>query len=253
MRRPMSDTRSSSLNQLPAVIKAVAPLANAALWSNVLAAPMRSSGITTPRRIAMFVGQCAEESGGFTSMWESLYYRTPERLCVVWKRRFPTIASAKPYICDPHALANYVYANRLGNGDETSGDAWTFRGRGLIQLTGRLLYTDFAHAVGRDPDTVAEWVATPEGAAMSACWYWSWAYHGALNALADAWDIENVTLRINGALGNIDARTTACEAALRVFGAAPVPAVKPMPAAPELTADDLNARVLASLHPETVT
>jgi putative chitinase len=248
----MSDTRSSSLNQLPAVIKAVAPMANAALWSNVLAAPMRSSGITTPRRIAMFIGQCAEESGGFTSMWESLYYRTPERLMAVWPRRFPTIASAELYTCDPHALACHVYANRLGNSDEASGDGWKFRGRGLIQLTGRLLYTDFAHAVGRDPETVAEWVATPEGAAMSACWYWTWAYHGQINALSDTWDITGVTLRINGGLCNLEARKVACEAALRVFGVAPVPAVKPMPAAPELTADDLNARVLASLHPETV-
>jgi len=198
--------------RLPRVIAAVAPRADAETWSAALAAPMRSAGITTPRRIAMFIGQLACESGGFRLLEEDLVYRA-SRLCQVWPAYFPTLADAIAYANNARGIANRVYANRLGNGDADSGDGWRYRGRGLVQLTGRGLYSALARVEPRagDPD----WLTTPAGAAISACWYWS--ERGELLALSDAWDIEGVTRRINGGETDLAARTAAVEAALAVL------------------------------------
>ena len=204
---------------------------------------MRSAGLTTPRRIAMFVGQVAEETGDFRKLSEDLYFTTAARIREVWPSHFADDGEAAPYIGRPAALANRVYANRMGNGSEESGDGWRFRGRGLLQITGRSLYEMFARADPRagDPD----WLACPAGAAASACWYWTLPTpgHVSLTALTDAWDITAVTLRINGGVTGLGARVRLCNAALAALAPAHSAGAGKM-----VTADDLNRAELASLH-----
>lgn len=208
----------SSLDKLPAALAAVAPhLPDEAVsvWTSALTPPMRSSGITTPRRIAAFLGMVAEESGGFSVQQECLRYSNPARLCAVWPSRFPTQEAATPYVNNPEALADLVYAGRMGNGNAASGDGWRFRGEGLIQLTGRGMHTRFAASVGRSLDDAAAWMLTPPGASASACWFWTLADHKpALNALADTWDLTGITRAINGGLTGLTARVAGCSAAL---------------------------------------
>jgi putative chitinase len=201
------------LDSLASVIRAVAPHADAAAWAAALAPAMRSAGIVTPKRVAMFVSQCAAESAGFTVLAENLNYHA-ERLCAVWPSRFPSVAAAAPFALEPERLACRVYADRMGNGAEESGDGWTFRGAGLIQLTGRANYTLFAKAAGRDLDSCSAWLQTPAGAAASACWFWSTR---GLNGFADAWDIEGTTRRINGGVEGLAARQVLAKVALGVF------------------------------------
>jgi putative chitinase len=171
---------------------------------------MQSSGITTPRRIAAFLGQIAVESFGFAVLEESLDY-SAGRLCEVWPSRFP---AGSPNIdrCarNPVALANTVYCDRMGNGDGASGDGWTYRGRGLIQITGRANYEALAKADARaaDPD----WLTTPTGAAVSACWFWTTRK---LNALADAWELTAITRAINGGTEGLEERISLSATAYR--------------------------------------
>jgi putative chitinase len=198
-------------------IAATAPNANAALWAAALAVPTHSSGITTPNRIAMFIGQVAEESGDFRLMSEDFWYSTAERIREVWPTHFANQEDAAPFVGRPRALANRVYANRMGNGDEESGDGWRFRGRGLIQITGRAMYAAFAKVEPRasDPD----WLTTAPGAAASACWFWTLPHPGlpSLNSLADAWDVPRVTQRVNGGTDGLAAREASCQSARSAF------------------------------------
>jgi putative chitinase len=225
--------------ELSRVIAAVAPRANASAWAQVLEAPLRTSGITTPNRIAMFLGQVVEESGDFRSLSEDLYYTTAENIVKTWPSHFADRGEAAPFICCPSALANRVYANRMGNGDEESGDGWRFRGRGLIQITGKTLYGMFARAFPRasDPD----WLTTPIGAAVSACWFWTLPHPGltSLNSLSDSFDIRAVTLRINGGLDGLSARQAAVDAVLRVINQ-PARLIPPASAA-VLSSDELDS------------
>lgn len=145
--------------------------------------------ITSRVRMAAFIAQCAHESGNFANLEESLFYRTPERIRAMWPTRVPTLAEAAKLCKAPQALANRVYSNRNGNGDEASGDGWRFRGRGLIQVTGRANYK----AVGYDQK--ADQVAQPLGAVQTACIYWQ---NNGLNALADASNIDEITRKVNG-------------------------------------------------------
>lgn len=196
-------------------IRAIAPDADADLWADALERPMAEAAIGTPLRVAAFLGQVAEESGRFTMLEERLGYSAP-RLMVVWPARFPSAAKANQYAMRPEKLANHVYAGRMGNGDEASGDGWRFRGRGLIQLTGRGNYAKFARDVGMRIETAAEWCGTPDGAAASACWYWT---SRGINALADAWDIAGVTRTVNGGLTNLVQRVRYSDLALVAIGA----------------------------------
>ena len=204
--------------KLVAALRAAAPnlrSAEAAAWARALATPMQAAGITTPRRIAGFIGQCTVESDGFTTTQENLRYSHAARICAVWPSRFPTEAAAAPYVNAPEALANNVYANRMGNGPPDSGDGWRFRGLGLIQITGREEYAAFADNVGRTIEDTAAWATTPAGAAASATWFWTWK---ALNRLADAWDLATLTRRINGGLTGLADRQRACTAAFTALG-----------------------------------
>jgi putative chitinase len=154
-------------------------------------------GINTPLRVAHFLAQCGHESGGFRVTQENLNY-SAKGLNGIFKKYFPTEAAATPYARQPQKIANKVYANRMANGSEASGDGYKFRGRGYIQLTGRDNYTQFGKAIGVDipsnPDVVASTYAL-----ASAAWFWS---KNGLNKLADggATDtvVTSITKRVNG-------------------------------------------------------
>jgi predicted chitinase len=203
--------------RIVAAVGAVAPTVDADVWAAALAVPMATYAIAaTDNRLAAFMGQVAEETGGFTVMQENLHYQAA-RLCAVWPGRFPSLTDAEPYAMNPEKLANKVYAGRLGNGDEASGDGYRFRGMGLIQLTGRSLFTSFGRTVGKSAEDAAAWCLTPEGAAASACWYWATRK---LNPYADAWEITEITKLVNGGLTNLDTRLRLSNAALAAIKAA---------------------------------
>ena len=167
----------------------------AAHYAPVLAAELPAFAIHTPARVAAFLAQCHVESAGFARLSENLSYGSAERLCAVWPSRFRGLAAARPYVRAPERLANRVYAGRLGNGAEASGDGWRFRGRGLKQLTGRANYSAAGQALGRPYLEQPDLVARPHDAVRTACWFWR---ANGCNALADAGDLDAITRRING-------------------------------------------------------
>jgi putative chitinase len=166
-------------------------------WYGALSQLLPDYEINTPQRIAAFIAQCAHESGEFTTLKENLNYRAVT-LRKIFPKYFPTDEIANHYASLPNkqeAIANKVYANRMGNGDEASGDGFRYCGRGLIQLTGKDNYTWFAASIGITPDEASEYLQTFEGAAQSACWFWE---SNNLNQWADKGDILTLTKRING-------------------------------------------------------
>ena len=184
-------------------------------WCNALNKILPDYDITTPQRVAAFVAQAAHESGNFTALHENLNYR-PETLRKVFPRYFPDDAIAARYAHNPEMIANRVYANRMGNGDEASGDGFKFCGRGLIQLTGRSNYQAFADSLEMNIDEVPEFLATFEGAIQSAAWFWE---TNNLNQYADSGDILTMTKRINGGTIGLEDRQKHYNHALEVFGA----------------------------------
>ena len=174
-------------------------------WYGALSQLLPDYEINTPQRIAAFIAQCAHESGEFTTLKENLNYRAPT-LRKIFPKYFPTDELANHYASLPNkqeAIANKVYANRMGNGDEASGDGFRYCGRGLIQLTGKDNYTWFAASIGITPDEASEYLQTFEGAAQSACWFWE---SNNLNQWADKGDILTLTKRINGGTIGLDDR-----------------------------------------------
>jgi putative chitinase len=157
--------------------------------------------IDTPNRVAGFLAQVGHESGGLRFISEDLHYRA-EALTRVWPTRFPP-GIAESYAMQPERIANRAYADRMGNGDEASGDGWKYRGRGLIQLTGKDNYAAFSLSADNEALVKPDLVAEPELAALSAGWFWS---ANGLNALADAKDIVGMTRRINGGANGLDDR-----------------------------------------------
>lgn len=175
----------------------------------------RRFGITTPARMAGFIAQAAHESSGFARLEENLHYSRPERIMQVWPTRVPSIADALPLIRNPEALANRVYANRNGNADESSGDGWRYRGRGLFQLTGRANYMAAGDALGVDLKGHPERVGEAAMAAMTSGWFW--AANGC-NELADTSQIDAMTRKINGrAMLGAEERRSRFDTALRVL------------------------------------
>jgi putative chitinase len=171
--------------------------------------------IATPLQQAAFIGQCGHESGGFRILEEGLSY-SAERLMKVWPRRFPTLEAAQRYARNPKALANNVYANRMGNRDEASGDGYRFRGRGCIQLTGHSGYFHAGKALGVDLVKEPDLVLTPQYAALTAGWFW--ATHNC-NQLAEAQDWVSLTKKINGGTHGLDDRIQRTNRALAVLTA----------------------------------
>lgn len=123
----------------------------------------------SPEEAAHFLGQFHHETGGFREFSENMNYTSPERIIAVFRRHFPKgIEEARNFVRSPERLANRVYSNRMGNGNEASGDGWRFRGRGKPHLTGRNNYTDFANWMNEpkilnNPDLVADEFAMDAG------------------------------------------------------------------------------------------
>ena len=132
-------------------------------WCDVLNNLLPKYDIDTPQRIAAFIAQCSHESANFTTLSENLNYGVTG-LARTWPKRFTTAELMNKYARQPEMIANFVYANRLGNGDESSGDGWKYRGRGLIQLTGKENYQHFADSIGMNLDDVPEYLETLSGA-----------------------------------------------------------------------------------------
>jgi putative chitinase len=166
-----------------------------------------------PKRIAAFLAQVAHESGGFNFVKENLNY-SAKGLMTTFKKYFPSEALAKQYERQPQKIANRVYANRMGNGPEESGDGWKFCGRGLIQLTGKNNYTLFAKDLGISLDETVAYLETAEGAVSSAGWFWD---NNNLNKICDTGDFVLLTKRINGGTIGLADRKHHYEIALELF------------------------------------
>lgn len=182
----------------PSQLIAIAPRCpNPAAWAEALSGAMLKYGISdSDEDMAEFVAQCAHESQELNRLQENLNYKS-EQLMKVWPKKFPTLELANKYAANPHALANYVYANRFGNGDEASGDGWKFRGMGLIQVTFQYNYQVLGKALGLPLLDAPEILQTKQPAADSAALFWK--AHG-LNALASDGDFLSVTRAINPGL-----------------------------------------------------
>jgi putative chitinase len=186
-------------------------------WHKALEQLLPDYDINTPKRIAAFVAQCAHESAEFTVIQENLNYKA-SALRRLFPKYFPTDELAEQYASKPNkqqAIANRIYANRMGNGDESSGHGFAFRGRGLIQLTGKTNVTNFADSISITPEEAIEYLETFEGAAQSACWFWE---TNKLNQWADAGDILTLTKRINGGTIGLNDRIKHYNHALHVMG-----------------------------------
>jgi len=152
-------------------------------------------GINTPLRLSHFLAQTAHESGGYRAIEENLNY-SADGLNKIFPKYFKNAGrDAQAYHRQPEKIANIVYASRMGNGDTASGDGYKFRGRGVIQLTGRSNYTNFAKDMGIQLEEAVSYLATPQGAVESGAWFWN---KNGLNALADKDDVTAVTKKING-------------------------------------------------------
>ena len=157
--------------------------------------------LTTKLRIAHFMAQIEHESG-LKPISENLNY-SASRLLIVFPKYFPDNKTAANYSKHPERIANRVYANRMGNGNEASGDGWKYRGRGFIQITGKenyyRLHIDADLDCLKNPDLLLE----EANAMISALWFWKLK---GLNTLADKNDIIGITKRINGGLNGIEHR-----------------------------------------------
>lgn len=162
-------------------------------WYNALYAILPEYEITTIPRVSAFLAQTAHESMNFTALSENLNY-SAKGLMKTWPSRFPSVAIANQYAHKPQNIANKVYANRMGNGPESSGDGWKFRGRGLIQLTGKENYTWFAESIESDVNNMPTYLETFEGAVQAAAWFFE---TNNLNHYADINDFDGVSDIIN--------------------------------------------------------
>ena len=187
-------------------------------WYHALEQALPDYDINTPQRVAAFIAQCAHESGGFRALKENLNYKAVT-LRKIFPKYFPDDATANHYASLPNkqeAIANRVYGGRMGNGPEASGDGFRYCGRGLIQLTGKQNYQNFADSIETPVEDVPEFLATFEGAVQSACWFWE---ANNLNQWADKSDILTLTKRINGGTIGLEDRIKHYEHALHVLGA----------------------------------
>lgn len=166
-----------------------------------------------PKRMAAFLAQIAHESGGFNFTKENLNY-SAQALMKTWPKRFPTTAVANQYARNQEKIANKVYANRMGNGAESSGDGFKYRGRGLIQLTGKDNYRKFANAIDKTIEETVLYLETPEGAVSSAGWFWD---VNKLNIYADKNDFVGLTRRINGGTNGLADRKHHYDIALKAL------------------------------------
>ena len=191
-----------------------------AAW-NMFSVPF---GMTSPKRVVHALAQIYCESGALKATSENLNY-SAQRLMQVWPSRFKSLAYAEQYARNPQKLANLVYANRMGNGNEASGDGWKYRGRGFLGLTGHSNYSDFnrydlcTDDVVLNPDKVAEYPLN----LVSALWFWE---THKLNDIADLDDggkigesiVERITKKVNGGYNGLSERKFYYRRFKREFG-----------------------------------
>lgn len=182
------------MNLTAAQLLRIAPAVGtrAAEYAGALNAAMSRFNIDTPKRAAHFLAQVVHESGELSRVRENLNYSAAS-LIRTWPKRFPSMAAAVPFARNPEMIANFVYANRMGNGNEQSRDGWRYRGAGWIQLTGK----DNHFAVARELAVIGdigEWLSTVTGAALSAAWFW---HRAGCNRLADVGDVDGISDLIN--------------------------------------------------------
>jgi len=182
-------------------------------WVDALNETFARFNLTTNNQKAMFIGQCSHESGNFRLLQENLNYKAAT-LMKLWPKRFPTLEVANQYAGNARAIANKVYADRMGNRDEASGDGYRFRGKGLVQLTGHSNHFHAGKALGVDFVMQPDLVATPKYAALTAGWFWE---THKLNPPADALDYTKVTKIINGGTIGLDDRIKHVQHALAVL------------------------------------
>jgi putative chitinase len=185
-------------------------------------------GINTPMQVAAWIAQCAHESAGFKTLTENLNY-SADTMAVVWPSRFAVLGPDKKPVKvkgknqpnkfalalhrQPEAIANTVYANRMANGNIESGEGWKYRGRGLKQLTGKDNYTRCGQGLNMDLVGNPDLLLTPEGASLSAAWFWSTNKCG---PIADSGDFVALTKKINGGTIGLEDRQKRYNAVLAV-------------------------------------
>jgi putative chitinase len=169
-------------------------------WEEPLELAFKKYDINNSKRQAAFIGQCAHESNNFNELEENLNYSS-KQLMKVWPAKFSNLTIADKYAFRPKKIANKVYGDRMGNYQEN--DGWNFRGRGLIQITGRTNYTLFSDEANIDCIEYPDLLIETDNACMSAAWFWD---KNGLNQLADISDIVGITQRINGGMHGIDDR-----------------------------------------------
>ncbi len=180
----------------PETLRKFAPQAkDPDLHAAALEAARRKSSVTTARRLCHFMAQVFVETNGFTSMVENLNYKKPERLDELFSAVRGVSDAGDLIARGPEAIANRVYADRLGNGNEESGDGWRYRGSGYKQLTGRDNYRQIGEIIGLDLETNPESAREPEAAARVAFAFWD---AQGCSPLADNGDVEGITEKING-------------------------------------------------------
>jgi putative chitinase len=171
--------------------------------------------INTVNRVAGFIAQCAHESNNFRVLQENLNYSSKALDAIFGKYFVRAGRNAKEYHRQPEKIANVIYASRMDNGDTASGDGWRFRGRGVIQLTGRHNYTKFGSSLSITAEQAIKYVKTKKGALESACWFWD---TNKINRYADKQDITGMTKRINGGTIGLADRKKHYKHALEVLG-----------------------------------
>lgn len=190
---------------------------DAAAWADAALEILPKYEINTPNRIAGFFAQCGHESMNFTVLSENLNYRA-ETLEKLFSKYFSKAGrNAADYAKQPEKIANVIYANRLGNGDTASGEGFAFRGRGIVQLTGKDNYSAFALSIKMTLPDVIEYVQTKKGALESACWYWN---SRKINIACDEGDIVKMSKLVNGGTIGLEDRRKHYEKALAILGGA---------------------------------
>ena len=171
-------------------------------WVDAINKVLPDYNITTPARISAFLAECSVESQDFTVLQENLNY-SAEGLCKTFGSHFTNEEEAAEYAHNPEKIANRVYSNRMGNGDEASGDGWLYRGQGTIQLTGKENQQSFADSLNMSVGDIPNYLGTFEGAIQSACFFWE---NNNLNTLADSGEIDEISRKINGGDNGIEER-----------------------------------------------
>jgi putative chitinase len=183
-------------------------------WHNALLDSLPEDMIESPSRIAGFLAQTSHESGKYKFLTENLNY-SDKGLLKTFPKYFNE-SNVMEYARKPETIANRVYANRMGNGDEASGDGWRYCGRGLIQLTGKNNYQAFANSEQMNIEEVPDYLITYVGAVRSALWFWN---KNNLNDTADAGDLLMMTKKINGGTHGLAERTAEYKRILEIYSA----------------------------------